>query len=315
MGEEHADARVPLLHALHELLDVSQALGLHAPSPAERTAVRSKIRAMRAALDGAEARAVTPGLLQVREHVDALLELLDADHDAERWRATRAELAELCRELDTTLQDHHGTRFELRRRVKPHNLRRSLFHAGSGIAWAIAYLVLERWQVLLALGFFLTVFVTDDVMRRWFPDRRSTLAVTVFRTLSRPSESAKIASSTWYALSVLIGVLTLPEHGFVTGVLVLALADPAAALVGRRWGRRRLYRDKSWIGTAVFFSVAMAVALGATHGWVPELGVHRWLSSAAIIALAGTIAELLGDHVQDNVSILLAAGATTALLL
>lgn len=314
MEEEHADARLPLLHALHELLDVSQGLGLHAPSPAERTAVRSKLRGLRLALEHAEARAAGPLVARLHEQADALHLLLDDDHDPERWRDTRAALLEHYQDLEGTLRDHHGDDVGAQRRVKPHNLRRSLFHAGSGLAWAMAYHLLERWQMLLALAFFLVIFVIDDVMRRWFPDRRGRFAVTVFRLLSRPSESAKIASSTWYTVGMILGVLTLPPHAFLTGLLVLALADPCAALVGRRFGRRRLYRDKSVIGTSTFFVVAMAVALVVNQGWVPELGVGGWLGSAALIALAGTVAELLGDHVQDNMSILLAAGATTALL-
>ena len=169
--------------------------------------------------------------------------------------------------------------------------------------------------MLLALVAFLVLFVTDDVMRRWFPDRRGRFAVTVFQLLSRPSESAKIASSTWYTAGMLVGVLVLPSHAFLLGLLVLALADPAAALVGRRFGRHKLYRDKSMIGTATFFVVAMAIAMVLLAMRVPGLGPQARLGTAALIALAGTIAELLGDHVLDNASILLATGITAALLL
>ncbi|MEX1367001.1 MAG: hypothetical protein AB1Z98_27990 [Nannocystaceae bacterium] len=214
------------------------------------------------------------------------------------------------------LQAEHGLHDRGRDRVKPHNLRRSVFHAGSGIAWALVYEhVFDRPQMLLALACFLVLFVTDDIMRRWFPDRRSQAAVAMFRLLSRPSESGKIASSTWYTLGLIIGVLTLPDHAFLLGVLVLALADPAAALVGRRFGRRRLYRDKSVVGSAAFFTVAFVIAAVIIAMRFPGLSATAWLGSAAVIAATGTVAELLGGHVQDNVSIPVATGAVTALLL
>lgn len=62
---------------------------------------------------------------------------------------------------------------------------------------------------------------------------------------------------------------------FVIPLLVLTLADAAAALVGVRWGRHR-YRsagaDKSWEGSLAFLAVAVAcvfIPLAAT-GWPPQ---------------------------------------------
>lgn len=309
------DAEVPLLDALYQLIDVSQALGLHAPSPAERTAVRKKLRAVREHLSDTRLDAGEE-LASLRSQVSALVALLDREHDTERWRSVRASLVASHERLLSSLRTRTGGNPGGRYRVKPHNLRRSLFHAGSGVAWAVAYAyVFDRTQMLLALCTFLVLFGIDDAMRRWFPDRRGRFAIAVFRLLSRPSESAKIASSTWYTVGMLIGVLTLPDHAFLTGLLVLALADPSAALVGRRWGGRRLYRDKSVLGTATFFAVAMVITVVVATRHAPDMGMIAGVGTAIIIACAGTIAELLGDHVQDNVSILLATGITTALLL
>lgn len=302
-----------VLDALHQLVDVSQPLGLHAPSPAEREQVLAKATALRQTLPAQASSGVNAvASARLRALADELESTLHGEHDLERWRATHARMLASHQRLQT----EHGLHDRGHERVKPHNLRRSVFHAGSGIAWALVYEhVFDRPQMLLALACFLVLFATDDVMRRWFPDRRSQAAVAVFRLLSRPSESDKIASSTWYTLGLIVGVLTLPDHAFLLGVLVLALADPAAALVGRRFGRRRLYRDKSVIGSAAFFTVAFVIAAVIIAMRFPGLSAAAWLGSAAVIAATGTVAELLGGHVQDNVSIPVATGAITALLL
>jgi uncharacterized protein (TIGR00297 family) len=99
-------------------------------------------------------------------------------------------------------------------------------------------------------------------------------------------------------------------------MLVLALADPAAALAGELLARRywQLTGDrKSWIGSTTFFLVA-AVVLLLLPGWLkhlhpalawPYVSLHHWPTVIAIIVVAAVaaLAEALGSGGSDNVTV------------
>ena len=72
---------------------------------------------------------------------------------------------------------------------------------------------------------------------------------------------------------------------------------------------------KPCAGTSAFLVVAFAIAGASLAIQAPALGLVPRLWAAAAIALAGTVAELLGDHVQDNFSIPVVTGAIAALVL
>lgn len=311
------EARV--LDTLHELVDVSETFGVHAPTEAEQRALRAKAAQVRAAVRGVAERMdelpLDPTALLAA--VDDLVARLDDEHDPVRWRRARAPLVQAYeRACRPSARPGSSARAGRRPRAKPHNLARTAFHMLSGVMWALVYEhLLDRGPLLWVIGACLVFFITDDAMRRWFPEQRSGLAVVVFRTLSRPSEASGIASSTWYALGLMVGVALLPKPACMLGLLVLAFADPAAGVVGRLWGTRRLYRDKSVAGTVAFFVVAMTIATVSLAITLPAVGVASRLGSAAAIALAGALAELLGDHVPDNFSVLVVTGTVAAFLM
>jgi dolichol kinase len=307
-----------LLDAVHELVDVSEAFGVHAPSQAEQRRLLAKAAAVRervASLSERPGGTPAPQHAELLVRVDALVAQLGPGHDAASWRAARAPLADAYDDLRLSSGDRHGMGRRVRTRAKPHNLARTCFHMLSGVMWALLYEhVLDRGPLLWVLGGCLIFFVTDDAMRRWFPENRSGFAVVVFRVLARASEASRVASSTWYTLGLIVGVAFLPKPVCLMGLLILAFADPAAGFVGRRWGGPRLYRDKSMGGTAAFFVVAFGIATATLALELPALGLVSRLGVAAMIALAGTVAELFGDHVPDNFSILVVTGTVAALL-
>jgi dolichol kinase len=309
-----------VIDALHELVDESEALCVHAPSPADAQRLRTLAARVHDAVaslgDPSVATATSSHDLSIPlGQVDALVALLDQDHDPACWRAARAPLATAYAALRSTAEAP-GAAARPRARAKPYNVARTSFHALSGVMWALLYEYwLDRGPLLWVLAGCLVFFVTDDVMRRWFPDRRSGFAVGVFRMLSRSSEASRMASSTWYTLGLMVGVALLPKPACLIGILVLAFADPAAGLVGRRFGGLRLYRDKSFVGTTAFFVVAFAIAGASLAIQAPTLALAPRLWAAGAIALAGAVAELLGDHVQDNFSIPVVTGVIAALML
>jgi len=95
----------------------------------------------------------------------------------------------------------------------------------------------------------------------------------------------------------------------VAGCLVLALADPAAAWVGRRLGQRRLrpLRLRRTLEGSLAFTFVAALAVGAI-AWTVTPGVAA-VRLAVGCAVAGALAEAFSPSGWDNATIPLAVAA------
>jgi dolichol kinase len=128
-----------------------------------------------------------------------------------------------------------------------------------------------------------------------------------------------------YPLGVSLLFACLRADAAVAGWAVMALGDPAAALVGRRVGGPRIpwNRRKSLAGTCAFFAIAWlgagaisAAVWGASRervlGDSESLAIYScWIAAGAF---AGAVVETLDPGVDDNLPVALAAGGTLAWL-
>ncbi len=96
---------------------------------------------------------------------------------------------------------------------------------------------------------------------------------------------------------------------FVLPILVLSLSDVAAALVGRRFGKRTIQKrnpsanpGKTWAGSTTFFLTALIVLFLSYYyyiGW--DLAAS--ISMTLLLALITTTIEAHSPHGTDNFSI------------
>ena len=180
---------------------------------------------------------------------------------------------------------------------------RKLFHAVNGvtIAAALSYAAVSDRVAILALSAVAAVLLAAD-LARLADSRANQLFFRMFNRLASPRELGGVASSTWYAIGILSVVALFDRSTAVSAVLVLALADPLAGYVGRRWGKRGFLGGTA-LGSTVFFLVGFLL-VGARHGW--------WV--AAPVAIAATLAERKSWPLDDNLVIPLAcAGAIAAI--
>jgi len=180
---------------------------------------------------------------------------------------------------------------------------RRIFHAANGVAVAALLMFFEPSRQLavgigaaaLALQFLL------DWARLRMP-RANEAFFRAFRHLASPREARGIASSTWYTLGIVSTVAVFPRPAAVSGILVLALADPAASYLGRRFGRTPLLGG-TLEGMLVFAAVCFAVL------------VYRHGPLVAVVAsLLLPFVERRSWPLDDNVSVPLASAALVTLL-
>jgi dolichol kinase len=120
----------------------------------------------------------------------------------------------------------------------------------------------------------------SDTLNRYF--------FRAFRALASPRQVESL-SITWFLCGVFL-VLWFPgKMVAVASILVLAVADPAASVVGRVWGTHPLGKG-TVEGTAAFFLAAVAVLL-------PFVGVPAAVVVAAIVSAAEALSARLDDNV------------------
>jgi hypothetical protein len=107
-------------------------------------------------------------------------------------------------------------------RTRGPQVGRRLFHAfcGLGYAWLIAGSGLGRDDLLLLLGGAAAAALLGDLARFAIP-ALNRLFFRVFRLFASPREREGVASSTWYAIGVLLVFVLLPPSLAACSVLVL----------------------------------------------------------------------------------------------
>jgi dolichol kinase len=196
---------------------------------------------------------------------------------------------------------------------RPTNYARSLFH----VTWAAVgvtsvALFPSRAVQLGVASTFATYAWSMEIVRRVSPAFNTRL-MRLYGRVAHPHEWYRVNSATWFATALVLLAAFATRQGMIAALAVLGVADPLAALVGRRWGRHPLRAGRSLEGTLAFF-VSGALAAAAALMLVGAGSAARVAGLAAAGALAGAFAELwTTTALDDNFTIPAAVGAIVTL--
>lgn len=208
--------------------------------------------------------------------------------------------------------------------LRPRNYARNAFHVLNGLFAATLYTVLpDRTKVLWIACLYFALMATMEVTRRFSQRWNTILVEKVFGAIARPVEAHRINSGTWYGFAMILIVASFPVAACIIAVLVLGIGDPAAALIGKRWGKHKLRGQKTLEGALGF---AVTATLGTTAFLVAsqQPAIQRGdllhtigfaLFVSAVTSVAGALVELVSDRVEDNLSIPFLCGAVATWLL
>jgi dolichol kinase len=169
---------------------------------------------------------------------------------------------------------------------------RILFHL-SGAIIPVTYLAMGRMAAVTLSVLLLLLLLIGELLRI-----KGWVSMPFVERQLKDRELARPTGSLFYVVSCCIVALLFDRVVASASMLILALADPSSSVVGRLWGKRRLFLDKSIEGTATFFSVAFVILLVFSFS----------LPVALFGAAVATTAELFSAGVvDDNFSIPLAA--------
>jgi dolichol kinase len=196
---------------------------------------------------------------------------------------------------------------------RPENLARSLFHVCSGVSAVLVVQFVPAAALPWMAGAMAGTAWSLEGGRRVWPSMNDAL-MRLFGLVAHDHERERVNSGTWYATALFgLALLTTPLVCSLA-VLVLGVADPAAAAIGRRFGRTRLAAGRSLEGSLAFVLAGTLASFGMLRVFYAALPSGESWALAGGAAVAGALAEALLHRVDDNLSIPLAAAAGAALV-
>ncbi len=254
-------------------------------------------------------------LERVAQNLRVLLQNLPSAPDLKGLREARSRLMDSYEHFLNSLRAVEPlTESALPASLRPRNYVRNGFHVLNALTGVALYQwVFDRHGCLLVLIAVLAVYATLDITRRLWPRWNEILFDSVFKQITRPRERHQIPAASWYALATFLVVLTSQQTTAQLAVLVLGIGDPAASLVGRKWGRRKLWRRKSLVGTGAF-AIASFLAAAIFLTTLKALPWGRLLPMATVASVAGAAAEVVSDdRLDDNFTVPITVAAALGL--
>lgn len=267
-----------LREQLHELLERTESLD----GDAALATLRERLESIRAVIQEA-----TP-------HTD-----LSARQLKQQWNDLRLRLLPAYEAMAVSLkvQAIHVPS------LRPSNYARNVWHVGSGIGVLILlqHILSESTTVWVALVF--TIMAWSMEISRRKSTRINNLLMRLFSPVAHPHERYRVNSATWYTTSLLLLAATMPAMAAALAVTVLAFSDPAAAIIGRRFGRHTLVAGRTLEGSMAFVVAGVLSSLGVLAIYYPSLSTTHMLLLALGGAIPGAVAEMVSERVDDNFSI------------
>ena len=148
--------------------------------------------------------------------------------------------------------------------------------------------------------FFCFLSVSIELGKKFSPAFNRFVMEKFLVKIVRPREKYEISSASYYTFGMMLMFLIVPRYAIELAVLVLAFGDPIASIVGKRFGKVKLWRQKTLEGSLGFVAAAFFVTFLFLILREPSLSFWSQLSLALVVSIVGALAELLGEYVDDN---------------
>ncbi|OGU71499.1 MAG: dolichol kinase [Ignavibacteria bacterium RBG_16_34_14] len=187
-------------------------------------------------------------------------------------------------------------------------LVRKLIHLCS-LSIPVVYYFISRETAILILGILTSIALFID-LGRYFHSSFGKVFYKIFGFLLRKHETnhqkKNLNGATYVLISALICVIILPKVLFITAFSILIISDSLAALIGRRFGRRK-FLAKSFEGTLTFFISASIVVF-----FTPKIhyGMMEYVIGFIAAFVGGIVENISFGFADDNLSIPISIGLT-----
>ncbi len=198
--------------------------------------------------------------------------------------------------------------------VNEHTWKRRAFHLCAAMVFPVVALAFGYKAAVYTAAIAVAALASGEALRLAVP-AVNVRAVALLGPLLKPREKRSPTAATYLALASLTVLLLFGIPAATLALAYTALGDPAAGIVGTKYGRLRVrllgqrLGGKSLEGTLAFLAVSTAVGTGL---WAA--GVYGTLWPALVGAAVAALVEFLPVPLEDNVTVPLASAAIMWLL-
>lgn len=171
---------------------------------------------------------------------------------------------------------------------------RKFIHVGVGFWGFVAYWTLDWWIVLIPPASFVLINLLS-------------YKITLFKSMEIEDKSN--LGTIYYPISLCVLLAAFWPKGMyevaLIGMMVMALGDGFASVIGEKWGKHRYRfwkREKSWEGSmAMFFFAVVGTVLVLYLLLTLPLGVALW--RAVAVGLVAAVIEAVSPWGTDNLTV------------
>ena len=128
---------------------------------------------------------------------------------------------------------------------------RRLFHFGCGVTSGLIYQIfLTHQQAVYILGIAASLMYVIEQLRINYPNTK--ILKQLNRYFLRAEEQLKESAAIPYIMALLLTIISFPKSIALVAIYTLATADPLSAIIGIRFGKRKIVKEKSVEGLLPF---------------------------------------------------------------
>lgn len=179
---------------------------------------------------------------------------------------------------------------------------RRLFHIANGVTIATLYwLSFTHQQAIHTLGTFACLLYVMEQIRINYPEM-SQKVMPLMKFIMRAEEQLKESAMVPYAFAVLLTIITFPKPLALIAIYTLAISDPLSAIIGIKYGKRKVVEHKSVEGSLAFFTSAFIISLFVLSATLGGFSISVLIISL-VLSIGTSIFEMLPLKVDDNLTI------------
>lgn len=181
-------------------------------------------------------------------------------------------------------------------------LPRRFFHMGMGTIAAVLYhAFFSHQQAVYLLGTCLCLFYLAEQIRISYPELTEHYKV-LAKYFLRAEEHLKESAGIPFAMGLLLTILSFPKAVAITAILTLSFSDPLSAIIGIKYGRIPVTKNKSLEGSLAFFSCTFLSAFIVAISY-SEAAWMQIMVFGIMLSLTSSLFELLPIRIDDNLTI------------
>ena len=186
----------------------------------------------------------------------------------------------------TPLTTTYYTGFKKRSDV---HLARKIWHMAGVFSLFLVWTLFSHELAGLIFGILWLMFVPADILRLQNKNVNQTLT-RLFKPIMRENELNRLAGTSYLLTGTILLALIFEPHIVSLSLLFLSFADPIASFVGIKYGKDKLFNNKSLQG----FMAAFVVCFLVTSIYLYIVNVEHYLLVLSLCAgLIGAVSELV----------------------